>query len=286
MVQVANQNTPLATYNYKLPWDAVLRPFGQTEQQTFPSLTNLRFPGQYFDVESALVIPGTQYVNYPRALFGSGASQRSISIVSPEYRIGVSSGVLWRSVVKHARTKVLRFCTVAVTLAIGLTGSHADSFAASFPGTTTELPAPDGRMRVINRDPEDGGKHILLLKEVAAAKEKLLHAYSRHVSVAWSPNSRYLAITDYAESTDAMCFLYDVQSDKKIALAKEAKRSSKTIASLMGNEHAYFTCTQWQNPSSILIKVKAWGRNNPSGKEEFFEYTVGDGFKQAAPSTR
>ncbi len=37
-----------------LAWDAVLRPFGQVEQQTFPPLTNLRFPGQYFDAESAL----------------------------------------------------------------------------------------------------------------------------------------------------------------------------------------------------------------------------------------
>ena len=35
-------------------WDAVLRPFGQAEQQTFPSLTNLRFPGQYFDAEDGL----------------------------------------------------------------------------------------------------------------------------------------------------------------------------------------------------------------------------------------
>jgi len=37
-----------------LAWDAVLRPFGQTEQQTFPSLSNLRFAGQYFDVEDGL----------------------------------------------------------------------------------------------------------------------------------------------------------------------------------------------------------------------------------------
>jgi RHS repeat-associated protein len=37
-----------------IAWDAVLRPFGQTEQQTFPSLTNLRLPGQYFDVETGL----------------------------------------------------------------------------------------------------------------------------------------------------------------------------------------------------------------------------------------
>jgi RHS repeat-associated protein len=37
-----------------LAWDIVPRPFGQTEQQTFPPLSNLRFPGQYFDSESGL----------------------------------------------------------------------------------------------------------------------------------------------------------------------------------------------------------------------------------------
>ena len=37
-----------------IAFDLVLRPFGQAEQQTFPSLTNLRFPGQYFDAESSL----------------------------------------------------------------------------------------------------------------------------------------------------------------------------------------------------------------------------------------
>src|SRR5258708_6049734 len=49
-------NTPqkASDASQALAWDAVLRPFGQTEQQTFPSLTNLRFPGQYFDVEDGL----------------------------------------------------------------------------------------------------------------------------------------------------------------------------------------------------------------------------------------
>jgi RHS repeat-associated protein len=37
-----------------LAWDIVARPFGQTEQQTFPPLSSLRFPGQYFDSESGL----------------------------------------------------------------------------------------------------------------------------------------------------------------------------------------------------------------------------------------
>ncbi len=49
-------NTPqkATDANQALAWDAVLRPFGQAEQQTFPSLTNLRFPGQYLDSESGL----------------------------------------------------------------------------------------------------------------------------------------------------------------------------------------------------------------------------------------
>jgi len=37
-----------------ITFDLVLRPFGQAEQHTFPSLTNLRFPGQYFDAEDDL----------------------------------------------------------------------------------------------------------------------------------------------------------------------------------------------------------------------------------------
>src|SRR5258708_6437025 len=49
-------NTPqkATDASQNVAWDAVPRPFGQTEQQTFPSLTNLRFPGQYFDVEDGL----------------------------------------------------------------------------------------------------------------------------------------------------------------------------------------------------------------------------------------
>jgi RHS repeat-associated protein len=35
-------------------YDAAFRPFGETQQVTSPPLTNLRFPGQYFDPESGL----------------------------------------------------------------------------------------------------------------------------------------------------------------------------------------------------------------------------------------
>jgi RHS repeat-associated protein len=37
-----------------LAYDAVFRPFGEAQQIMSPALTNLRFPGQYLDVESTL----------------------------------------------------------------------------------------------------------------------------------------------------------------------------------------------------------------------------------------
>jgi RHS repeat-associated protein len=49
-------NTPqkATDASQNLAWDTVPRPFGQTEQQTFPSVTNMRMPGQYFDVDTGL----------------------------------------------------------------------------------------------------------------------------------------------------------------------------------------------------------------------------------------
>ena len=169
----------------------------------------------------------------------------------------------------------------------GVSAGRAESFTATFPGLGAEVASPDGTMRVVNLDPEASGeRHSLLLKEGTSRREKVIHEYGRHVSVAWSPSSRYLAITDYAESTDATCFLYDVQRGAKVDLGREAERSSKAIAHLMDNEHAYFACTRWLSPSGILIKIKAWGRNASSGKDQVFEYTIGNGFKRARADRR
>jgi hypothetical protein len=189
--------------------------------------------------------------------------------------------------VKNARAKALSCCAVAIAFLAGVTGSHAESFSATFPGPSSEVASPDGRLRVVNHDPDGSeGRHSLLLKKGTSNQEKVLHEYARHVSVAWSPSSKYLTITDYAESTDATCYLYDVQSGTKVDLGREAERSSKPIAHLMANGHAYFACARWLSPSRILIKVSAWGRNASSGKDEVFEYTIGNGFKRVRADRR
>jgi len=181
----------------------------------------------------------------------------------------------------NARKFISLFIT-SVLLAASAGASEGKSLGAAFPGPKSELLSPDGKLRIVNRDPDENRPlHTIVLVGQNGVAEKTLHEYGRHVAVFWSPDSQHLTITDYAESTDASCFLYQMGSDSKIDLGKEARQSDAQIASLLKNEHAYFECARWLTSSKISIKVKAWGRNNPNGADSFFEYTIGKGFNPA-----
>ena len=177
--------------------------------------------------------------------------------------------------------KFLSLATI-IFLALSVKPSEGKSHGAAFPGPKSELRSPDGKLQVANRDPDETRSiHAIVLIGQNGAAEKTLHEYGRHVAVLWSPDSQNLTITDYVESTDATCFLYQLDSGSKVDLGAEARRSDERISSLLGNEHAYFECSRWLTPSKLLIKVKAWGRNNPTGNDSFFEYTIGKGFSRA-----
>jgi Tol biopolymer transport system component len=135
--------------------------------------------------------------------------------------------------------KFLCFTATVLVLATSVCASEKKSLGAEFPGTSSELMSPDGTLRVINRDPDDSrDSHTIALVGQIGGDEKVLHKYGRHVLAIWSPDSKYLMITDYAESTDATCFFYHVATNSKVDLGKEARRSSEQISGLLGNEHA------------------------------------------------
>jgi RHS repeat-associated protein len=89
-----------------LAWDIVPRPFGQTEQQTFPPLSNLRLPGQYFDSESSLAQnwfrdydPSTgRYVESdPIGLRGGSTRMRTLEEIPSAASIRPGSSIRQRS---------------------------------------------------------------------------------------------------------------------------------------------------------------------------------------------
>ena len=155
-------------------------------------------------------------------------------------------------------------------LLIALVGCGAAAAAApapmEFPGRVSMLASPDGKSRIINRDDESKDEaHLLLLN--AHGVERPLYRYGRHVLVAWSPDSRRVAITDYAGSNAARCIVIDAKTLKSTDVTAEATGRSKLISRIMGNFHAYFECQGWTSDHTLSIKVSGYGDSNPHGAE-------------------
>lgn len=154
--------------------------------------------------------------------------------------------------------------------------------SARFPNTFNELFSPNNELKLINKDPDENqDSHTISIRDNSPdQKEKTIYTYYRHVFVGWSPDSKYISITDFQESTNTTCILYNIQSGNKIDLVKEAMQTNKSIAMILQNEHAYLECSDWLTSSSVQIKVTAWGRNNPGGVETLYIYDINRGFQK------
>lgn len=158
----------------------------------------------------------------------------------------------------------------------------SSNYSAHFPSTSCELLSPDKKMILINKDPDEGQDlHTLSIRNnTSDQNENIIYTYYRHVFIGWSPNSKYISITDFQESTNTTCILYDIQSGVKTDLVKEAMQTNESIAMILQNEHSYLECSDWMSSSSLHIKITAWGSNNPDGIENLYIYDIETGFRK------
>lgn len=178
-------------------------------------------------------------------------------------------------------SKLLIILLFSTVYSLAIAADDLPPHSARFPGATSELFSPNGKMAVINNDPDENhNSHTLSISNNHSInqKENPIHKYNRHVLVEWSPDGKYLSITDFQESTNTTCFLYDILSATKIDLVEEAMQADKSIAHHLKNEHAYLQCSKWLSPSRVLLKLTAWGSNNPKGVEKYYKYSIGMGF--------
>jgi hypothetical protein len=156
------------------------------------------------------------------------------------------------------------------------------TYSAHFPNTFSELPSPNNMMLLINKDPDENqDSHTLSIRDNSPTQNlKNIYTYNRHVFVGWSPDSKYISITDFQESTNTTCIIYDIQSGSKIDLVKKAMQADESIAKFLQNEHSYLECSNWLSSSCVQIKVTAWGENNPGGVENLYIYDIETGFRK------
>lgn len=171
------------------------------------------------------------------------------------------------------------FFAIVFSLLCYVTQAGIPVQVVSFPGSVSELVAPNGAAKVVNRDPSgDEGFHSLFIL-VNGRTEQLIYQYARGVQVSWSPGSQYIFVTDHMGSTNATCLVIDARSGRKIDLLPQAKELGGSVASTLSSPHAYLECQQWRSENEILAKAYGWGTKDSSDKTFELVYALDKGFR-------
>jgi hypothetical protein len=94
--------------------------------------------------------------------------------------------------------------------------------------------------------------------------------YLRDVDVLWSPDSRYVAVTDWIGSNVADCYVIDtVRPEKKISVTEKLPKLAENV----GNSHFYVSCQRWVGSKTIV--VEASGHTDYAPSHEFaYHFTL------------
>src|SRR2546428_1197642 len=76
----------------------------------------------------------------------------------------------------------------------------------AFPGNHHEWRSPNRKASVIWSEATDTSPHRMYLR--VGTEKSLLIEFSRHISLAWSPDSRFIALTNYEGSDLATLHLF------------------------------------------------------------------------------
>jgi hypothetical protein len=139
--------------------------------------------------------------------------------------------------------------TTAVVLLAALT---------MFPGTMTECASPARTHTAIWQEPREGnGGHRLILRD-HTGRSRELRRFDRWVKVLWSPDSRYLVVTDGIGSDVSETWLYDVVSG-----GDPVNIGARGVATLGhavdGMHHLYVEVVRWRGAGRVVLRVHGHG---------------------------
>jgi hypothetical protein len=149
-----------------------------------------------------------------------------------------------------------------------------------FPGAHDSVLSPDKLFQLRNRDAQDeteisrfGNNHALFLRDMNGGIEIQIHAYGRHIEALWSPDSRFVAITDFVGSDESLCYIFRLSDKKLIALTSALKQAINDRVKL-ANHHVYYQMIGWQKAGVAKVKVSGYGESNKNGFEISLLYDV------------
>lgn len=117
--------------------------------------------------------------------------------------------------------------------------------------------SPDGRYKVVNflcsRQIDDKRAALVLVNRKTGAR-RTLYFYTRGATVVWSPDSRRIAINDYAGSDYTNNLVYSIDQDgQPIDLQKQWDKWKEMPEA----DHFYMSVLQWTSRDDLKLIV--WG---------------------------
>ena len=100
----------------------------------------------------------------------------------------------------------------------------------------------------------------LVLRNVKSGERRTLYVYDRDATVVWSPNSRWVAINDYAGSDYTNNVVLSIDKSTPPIDLKKLLLQSKPKLDILGSDHLYLSASEWK--SEREIEVVAWGHDS------------------------
>lgn len=129
--------------------------------------------------------------------------------------------------------------------------------------------SPDGRYRVSNvfcSDQSHERELALVLRNLKSGETRTLYTYNRDASVVWSPDSRWIAIDDFAGSNITNNLLVSVDQSIPPIDVNERLLRAEPKQWVLKADHLYVAAIEWESESEI--KLLAYGHD--SGRRKSF----------------
>ena len=147
--------------------------------------------------------------------------------------------------------------------------------AASFPGQS-QYDSFDRRYSIVGVDKDTEPRHTLFLLDQSHVEGRRLLSYDRHVSLLWSSDNRFFAVTDYPAEGGSRCTVLSVDDKAPpipvldLLVRQETGSRARTLRRYLRNEYVAVEALQWRGPNKLLLKVSGHGRADRNGFAEVY----------------
>jgi len=125
------------------------------------------------------------------------------------------------------------------------------------------ITSPDGNYRVSSvfcSDQTREREFALVLRNLQSGEHRILYTFNRDATALWSPDSRWIAINDYAGSDYTNNMVVSIERGTQPIDLKKKLLQSEPKQNILKSDHLYLTASEWKSEGEI--ELLAYGHDS------------------------